>query len=187
MITAARSEGAHLRAVEEPAERAAVAGTILLADRAERAQPDYRWEMHEWTRRDGDPAPDGVPQAAGGPRPADPGPADFVQRDFGSRPPALTTRSEDPAILILSTDDDEPRSWLRAGMALTRVLLVATCAGATASLLNQAVDLPGSREMLRRHTGTPEYPQALLRVGYPEHQAPPTPRRRVDDILTVTL
>ena len=69
-------------------------------------------------------------------------------------------------------------------MALHRVLLVATGAGAAASLLNQAVELPGLRVQLRRELRIDGHPEALLRLGYAE-PAPPTPRRPVDDVFQI--
>jgi hypothetical protein len=107
-----------------------------------------------------------------------------VQREYGSPRPRHGWTPEDPTVALLSSDTDDPAGWLAAGMALSRLLLVATCAGLSASLLNQAVDLPGSRTMLARVTRTSGYPQALLRLGYPRQPGPPpTGRRPVDDIL----
>ncbi|MCM3884194.1 hypothetical protein [Frankia sp. R82] len=178
-------EGAHLHVVAEgdTTQVTALAHTLALADRAQRASPHYRRELQEWTRPAGDGTPDGVPQvAAGARRPVpEPEPGEFLQRDFGSDrlwqgPP------EHPTIMLLSAEDDQ-QSLLRAGMALARLLLVATAAGAKASLLNQAVDLAGSREMVRRHTRTPALPQVLLRLGYTDEVAAPTPRRPVTEIL----
>jgi hypothetical protein len=181
LAAAAQAEGAHLSFIDKAGDREATARVLVLADRALRAQPAYRREIDAWSRRGGAQATDGVPASAGGARPIERGPTDFRQRDFGSS--SALWQPEDPAIAVLFTDADDPPGWLRAGMALCRLLLVATCAGASASLLNQPLDLPGSREMLTKVTHLPGAPLALLQLGYSTGQAPATGRRPIRDIL----
>ena len=91
---------------------------------------------------------------------------------------------EDPDIIVLYSRDDIAGEWLRTGMALHRVLLVATAAGVATSLLNQPVELPALRAQLRHELRIDGHPQALLRLGYAP-PAPPTPRRPVDDVLQI--
>ena len=125
------------------------------------------------------------------------GPATFLQRDFdvdGSAALAGPTsraelmaggrEPEDPDIVVLYSRGDIAGEWLRAGMALHRVLLVATAAGVAISLLNQPVELPALRAQLRHELRIDGHPQALLRLGYAP-PAPPTPRRPVDDVLQI--
>jgi hypothetical protein len=126
LAEAVRAEGAEL--VDDEGQRRALAQTLVLADRAERASPRYRQELAEWTRSAGADAPDGVPQWANGPRSPVHEPGEFVQRDFGAAPHPHAP-PERPTVLVLGTKDDEPRSVLRGGMALARLLL-----GTTSSL-----------------------------------------------------
>ena len=50
-----------------------------------------------------------------------------------------------PALVILCTDADDPRTWLQAGQALQRVLLHAHANGLSASFLNQPIEVESLR------------------------------------------
>lgn len=193
---AAAAEGCALHFVERPGERLSVAHLVALADRLQEQDPAFQAELWAWSRFD-DAANDGIPRSAvRGRRLA--GPSTFVQRDFdvdGSAATASPTSradlmppggrgQEDPDVILLSSRGDVAGEWLRAGMALHRVLLVATAAGVGASLLNQPVELPALRAQLRNELRIDGHPQALLRLGYAP-PALPTPRRRVDDVLEI--
>ena len=85
---------------------------------------------------------------------------------------------------MLSTANDEPCDWLRAGQALQRVLLTAARNGLAASLLYQLIELHDMQERAAGAEWWPwgECPQIIIRFGY----GPPgaeSPRRKVDDIL----
>jgi hypothetical protein len=83
------------------------------------------------------------------------------------------------AYLVISTDTDTPRDWLRAGEATSAALLAATGAGLASSMLSAAVEVPGARLLLRSVTGEARHPQIVLRIGVNEAaEPPPTSRRR---------
>ncbi len=139
--------------------------------------PARRAELDRWTGVD--PARgEGIPAEAVGPR-VD-GRA-VPLRDFA---PDLVDR---PAaqfehviqLALLSTEEDSRADWLRAGQAMERVLLTATARGLAASFLSHPLERADLRSALRDPLGGPEYPQMLLRIGYPTVAAPATPRRRV--------
>ena len=196
---AAAAEGCRLRFVVRPGERLGVAYLVGLADRLQEQDPAFQAELWGWSRFD-DAARDGIPRSAVRGRRLT-GPATFLQRDFdvdGSAalagptsptsraelmPRAVANRKTQTSILLYSRDDIAGE-WLRAGMALHRVLLVATAAGVATSLLNQPVELPALRAQLRNELRIDGHPQALLRLGYAP-PAPPTPRRPVDDVLEI--
>jgi len=195
---AAAAEGCRLRFVVRPGERLGVAYLVGLADRLQEQDPACQAELWGWSRFD-DAARDGIPRSAVRGRRLT-GPATFLQRDFdvdGSAalagPTSPTSRAElmaggrepeDPDIVVLYSRGDIAGEWLRTGMALHRVLLVATAAGVATSLLNQPVELPALRAQLRNELRIDGHPQALLRLGYAP-PAPPTPRRPVDDVLQI--
>lgn len=91
--------------------------------------------------------------------PDSPAPADAV---------ALTVMSEAErtSIIVLGTDSDDPRAWLRAGRAIADLLLVLTDAGLVSAPLGPVVDLPVTRARLRHELGLIGYPQLMLRIGY---------------------
>jgi nitroreductase len=190
---AAAAEGCRLRFVTRPGERRGVAHLVALADRLQEQDPFFQKELWAWSRFD-DTTGDGIPRTAVRGRRLV-GPATFLQRDFdvdgtaaltnpGRAKPLVAGEPEDPDVAVLYSRDDTAAEWLRTGMALHCVLLVATAAGVSASLLNQPVELPGLRIQLRHELRINGHPQALLRLGYAE-PAPPTPRRPVDDVFQI--
>ncbi|MFD0427288.1 hypothetical protein ACFQ60_01435 [Streptomyces zhihengii] len=67
---------------------------------------------------------------------------------------------------------------------MERVLLQATLDGLSTSLNSQALEWPELRWLMRDPRSATAYPQMLLRFGYGP-AVPATPRRPVEEILTV--
>ena len=91
-------------------------------------------------------------------------------------------------ILVLSTGDDEPRSALRCGEALSAVLLECTVAGMATCTLTHMTEMASSRSIIAQLAGTPGQPQLLIRVGRsPAHDQhfEPTPRRPLTEVLEI--
>ena len=85
--------------------------------------------------------------------------------------------AENGAVLaLLSTTGDSPDDWLRAGRALSRLLLEATVAGLTASFATTVLENPTTRHEVVRSLGLVGAPQVLLQLGYGEPGVR-TPRR----------
>jgi hypothetical protein len=187
LVAAATAEGAQLIQITRPEHRLATARLSQEADQEENANPAYRAELRAWTsadqsRRDGVPAI-AVPHA-------DAGSGDDIPiRDFDTHGlgwlPTKTQSSLNQCLLLLGTLQDKPAVWLRAGEALERVLLEATLRGYVASLFTQVIEVPRTRQLLRRDLAVAMNPHVLLRVG----RAPKTPasrRRRLADVLSET-
>jgi hypothetical protein len=77
--------------------------------------------------------------------------------------------------------DDAP-AWLAIGQALERVLLVATDVGYAVSYLNQTIEVPQFRSLLRQLTGCETYPQIQLRIRRGDAQ-PHSPCRPLHEVL----
>ncbi|QJY47716.1 Acg family FMN-binding oxidoreductase [Pseudonocardia broussonetiae] len=181
---AAADEGAWLHLVTATDELATLQRLAVRAHQEQDADPAFRAELRRWTgtspRR-----PDGVPVAAGGPRPVlhD----RWVLRDFtdGTAPQRAPGREfeSDPLIAVLTSHLTGPHADVRAGEALQRVLLTATADGLSVSFLSQLIEVDRARDELRRLVGGPLPPQAVLRVGrgWP---AVPIPRRPVADLVS---
>lgn len=177
---AVRAEGAVLRVYDDPLEVERLVDLLNDADRAEHVDPDRMAERAAWvgvTDRD-----DGIPVQSLGPRPKDDrtayrdlGYAIRVSREEASFEPA-------PTVAVLSTEHDRPVDWLRAGQALERLLLEATRAGVSASFLNQSLEQPDLRWLVRNPVSGIGHSHMLLRLGYGE-QVPPTPRRPLEQML----
>jgi nitroreductase len=88
---------------------------------------------------------------------------------------------------VLATHSDGPLDRLRAGEALSAVLLAATQLGLATTPLSQAIEVDVTRKELQHQVlHVPEHPQLIIRIGWPATAAaelPPTPRRNLDAVL----
>jgi nitroreductase len=182
---AALGQGAILRVVDGGRSRAALLEAIGEADKQQQDVPGYATELATWTgHRTGD---DGVPAANLLNRAAAGVPAArrFAGGDLGPVPANL----EDGAVLtVLGTASDDTLSRLRAGEALSAVMLSATTLGLATCPLSQPLEIGTTRRVLRDDVleGTLS-PQLVLRLGWPPagSSLPATPRRPFADIATV--
>lgn len=145
-------------------------------------------DLAQWTRIDApsvNTAPDGIPDYAFGPRKRG---GKAPMRDFAGIRPVVGRGTADfeqsPQPALLSTTDDRPEDWLRAGQAMERVLLLATLEGLSSSFATQAIEWTDLRWPLRDPVTGRGYTQMVLRLGYgPE--GPSTPRRPVPEVLDI--
>jgi nitroreductase len=180
---AALDEDAWLHIVDEPAQRAALRALVRRAHRTQTADPAFRAEFAGWIS----PSPgrrDGIPAAAAG---ALPEPQDaWVLRDFTDGTGRIRIPGKDfeeePLIAVLTSHLSGRMAEVQVGQALQRVLLTATAAGLATSFLSQVVEVPRTREELRRLIGGTRPPQAVLRIGHGWPIAA-TPRRPALDML----
>jgi hypothetical protein len=89
---------------------------------------------------------------------------------------------------ILFTDGDEPRDWLAAGEALSDVWLTLTARRLAASPISEVVEMPSTREALRRMLAGVGYPAVALRIGVPVDPAdvpPASARRPGSDVIAL--
>lgn len=188
---AAESHGAMLRPLHD-SETAAVAVLVEHAEQDLLHLPGYREELaaHVWPDQEAPTHSDGMPLSAVAPG-ADRG-EEIKGRRFppasasrGAPPPVAPPVAERPVVVLLTTIADTTHDWVTAGRALSAVLVEATRSGLVAQPLGQATDLPSARTELRSVLGIIGVPQLLLRLGYAEVQHPTTPRRGVDDVLTL--
>ena len=181
VIEAVDLEHAVLRVYDDQAEVDRVVGLIRAAELdATLTVPAAAAERDHWVGR---PQPgEGVPAASLGPRAAS------VRAPFRDLAPGPDPDRErvpfeaTPTIAVLSTITDQRADWVRAGMALERALLVLTRAGVSASFMNQPVELPDLRWLLRSPVTGVGQAQMLLRIGYGP-PVPPTPRRHLDEVV----
>jgi hypothetical protein len=181
VIEAVDLEHAVLRVYDDAAEVDRVVGLIRAAELdATLTLPAAASERADWVgrRREGE----GIPADSLGPRPVsiraphrDLAPGADPERE---RVPFETT----PTIAVLSTMHDQRADWVRAGMALERALLVLTRAGVSASFMNQPVELPDVRWLLRSPLTGVGQAQMVLRIGYGP-PVPLTPRRPLTEVV----
>jgi len=176
---AAAREGARLVTLNA-GQRQQAGELVAEGDRQQWDDPRWRRELAMWMhpRRDGDGL--AVPLLAA---PL----AQAVVRtfDMGNGVAAKDRQllMGSPWLTILATPQDDTLSWLRAGQALQRALLVGCRHGLQASYLNQPAELPALRARLQLLLGTAEHPQLVIRWGHPTEVLPPAPRRPVDAVI----
>jgi nitroreductase len=161
-------------------------GTRLLAGiteaaRIQEAEPAYRHETALWSGRsagvDGIPAPN-LPPAA---------PAGTPARRFAAGTiDQIDIDEPDGALLaVLGTASDDTLSQLRAGEALSAVMLHATVLGLATCPLSQPLEVESTRTTLRDDIllGAMS-PHLVVRIGWaPTAPLPPTPRRPISEVL----
>nr|WP_221380737.1 nitroreductase [Actinoplanes polyasparticus] len=179
LIEAATSESAWLDLLVGMTALTGFAEIAGSADRVLRRDGRYQAELIGWTHAG--QAPDGVPVTAGAPLAE---PQDLLpQRTFGDRRRAPGRDYEpEPLIGILGVPGDWAADQITAGQALQKVLLTATDAGLSVSMISQPIEVPAARDQLRRSLGRTGYPQLALRIGYGTPSTA-TPRRSVTDVL----
>lgn len=186
---AAAEEGAWLVPVEPGPTREALAELIAEGSRLQGTDAELRHELSEWVLTNHSRRRDGVPGYAFGVSDLasllGPFVMDVVPWGGAHARHEQASALAAPALAILCTEDDTPRDWLVAGQAVERLLLRACSEGVSASFLNQAVQLPGLRELLRDTLGLRGAPQLVLRMGYalPGRDPRHAPRRPAAEVM----
>jgi nitroreductase len=177
---AAILEGASLTVLDFIEARSLLA-LVRTANVRLRENPAYHEELARWTTDDPGRG-DGVPPAAFGPRSTSEA---LPVRDFGlgrdTKQRDVQSFEVEPTIAVLATKGDTPLDWLRAGIALERVLLEATVAGIATACMSQPLEVPPLRHLYDE--GRPQAAtQMILRLGYAP-PATPTPRRPLHEVV----
>ncbi|MGY4103096.1 Acg family FMN-binding oxidoreductase [Nocardia sp. R16R-3T] len=157
--------------------------TTRIAAARHAGDPEYRFELANWSGKHS--SDDGVPARNAPPvRPHD----EPSAREFAA--PGLADSAHQPdyaELLVISTSADDRLSRLRAGEAMSAVLLTATNIGLATCLLTEPLEIADLRRRVRVEVlDDVAQPQAILRIGWLPTGAlplPVTPRRSVDDVL----
>lgn len=174
---AVEAEQVSLHAV--PADRVTeLAAATDHAQRVAAEDPNARAETARWV---GGSRPDqtGIPDAA---IPASTPQTTVPARDFGQQGTLEVGSGHDrfARYLILFGAGDEPADWLHAGEALSACWLTAIEHGLSLVPISSVIEVPATREGVRRLIGDLGHPYLVVRIGVAdlEHPGPPhTPRR----------
>jgi hypothetical protein len=181
--------GARLIPVADEATRERLTAAFRDAAARQRFAPGYAAELQLWTRRTA-----GTRDGIGAGNIAQPLEAGFPLRTFTEhaqlpqpRPASGHGDTDDAAELaVIVTNGDGTTERLRAGEALSAVLLHATKLRLATTPLSQATEVAEARSAVRRTLETFRQPQILVRVGWPATAAgelPTTPRRDLHAVL----
>jgi nitroreductase len=176
LAKAAADEGAHLH-VLHPDQVDDLAVAVARAATVDADDPAIQAELDRWTggpRTEGSGIPDeAIPQRP--PRTNVPVRAFAHSGTLSIYPP---TSPQAPAIggehdksaayAILYGDTDDPAGWLRAGEALSAVWLTAVEHGVGVLPISEAVEMPASRQALRRTLSFFGWPYLAMRLGIPD-------------------
>lgn len=184
----AAGQGAILVPATDPHDRFRLASAIAEAARQQEANPEYASELAAWAGRSF-AATEGVPAANAPASRTQHG--DTVLRTFphGALAQAPEDGEDDAGeLLVLGTSSDDRISQLRAGEAVSAVLLAATEFHLATCPLSQPLEIGTTRALLRDRVldGT-AFPQMVLRIGWaPVHSdpLPAAPRRALDEVLS---
>jgi hypothetical protein len=179
------AEGAYLHVVPDDRVPELAVSVDEAAD-VEYFDPAYRSELTKWTSR---PAwtGDGVPPATA----AQPGLRRVPVRNFLADGSAgLLAGADDDegaAFVIIFGAGDRPIDLLRAGEAMSALLLEATAEGISTAPISEAVEVAWPRVLLRRLLSGMGEPYLIVRLGYVDSTdvLPVTPRRAVDEVIRI--
>lgn len=183
LVARAAEQGALLRPVSGSA-RAVLLDAIREAARLQEDEAGYQTETALWSgQRTGD---EGVPAANLLRDPAGTGGGTARRFSEGTIEQPADGEPDGAALLVLGATSDDLLSQLRAGEALSAVLLHATVLGLATCPLSQPLEVGPTRQVLRDQVLEGAIaPQIVLRVGWaPEGSPPPaTPRRPVSECI----
>jgi hypothetical protein len=166
LLDAAEGQGIHLYVLQHE-DTTALVTAVSHAQDLQMANPAYRAELAHWTQR---------PQTTGDCMPADPitpptphrvPVRHFGLEDCGGLHPG-TGYDQEVRYAVLAGNTDEPTAWLRAGEALSAVLLTAVDEGLAVSPINDVAEVPSARAHLSEMLGGIANPFLALQIGVAE-------------------
>lgn len=188
LVSRAAEQGAILVPATEPRTRFRLVSAIAEAARRHATDPNYASELGRWLGG-GFTATDGIPSENIPLRPTRYGDTQLREFPGGTLTQAVGDEDEDAGqLLILATSSDDTVSRLRAGEAMSAVLLAATDFHLSSCPLSEPLENDATRIFLRDHVlDDAAFPQMVLRIGWAplgSDPVPVTPRRAVDEVLT---
>ena len=169
LVKAATDEGAQLH-VLHPDQVDELAVAVAHAATVDAEDPAIQDELDRWTggrRTEGTGIPDeAIPQR--------PPQTNVPGRNFARSGtlPIGGEHDKTAAYAILYGETDDPAGWLRGGEALSAVWLAAVELGIGVLPISEAVEMPASRQTLRRALSFFGWPYLAMRLGIPDPDRP---------------
>jgi hypothetical protein len=183
-ITAAvAAEGVRLRIVP-PDQMPLLAIAAATAALVQQSDPAYRNELIRWINRP-QWSKDGVPPGLAVRRVPRRVPVRAFALDPGEGLPAGAGGDGGAEYQVLYHAEEEPADWLRAGEALSALLLTATAYGLATSTISDVIEVGRSRRLVRRVLGEPGQPYIAVRCGVAAtgEALPEAPRRDPAEVI----
>lgn len=183
LVTAAEAEETKVHQVRL-GQMPMLAIAVATAGADEMASSDYRSELLRWTNRP-EWSADGVPPATGVAKV----PRRVPVREFAVFPqegtPVEPGGDRGAVYLILYGSGLSPHEWLRAGEALSAVLLTAVSLDLASAPITDVLEVDHPRDLVRGLLGSVGEPYAVVRCGYPIDGAPlaQSPRRGAEEVV----
>ena len=172
---AAADQGAMLHVVESARELRTVGFLVEHAAVQQALLPDAVGEAAQWTGRTRG-AESGVPAANVPAAPAGTIPVRHAAAAEQEQSRLGRDESDGTVVALLATAGDSPVDHVRAGEALSAVLLTATRLGLATDPISQPLELEDTRQELRRVClDDRAEPQVLVRLGWAPVSAAPVP------------
>lgn len=187
IVTEQREEGRVWLHFAKVDEKNSLADIVAEGDRIQMSDKRFRRELASWIHSNRSHSKDGMPGYAFGYSDVMSYMRPFVIRTFdigkGQAAKDRQLALGSPVLAALGTESDKAIDWLEAGMALSRMLLLAISENVWCSFLDQPLEVPELRgkvqEVLKEEKG---FSQLLIRMGYGQ-DIKPTPRREVDEVI----
>jgi hypothetical protein len=88
-----------------------------------------------------------------------------------------------PAMMVISTKNDNPETWVRVGMVWEKIALMVTRAGANIGMLAAPIQIGEWHRGLQEILNSDLRPQTFSRLGFSNKVPVPSPRLDRDDIV----
>jgi hypothetical protein len=162
-----------------------MADILARSQKIQLGNKEMRKELANWIRPNTSDARDGLPGYSFGYSDFESylGKFIFGTFDMSSSRARVETANiiASPAVAVLSTDNDDKLTWIKAGMLFETLFLKATSLNVMFDLFSQPVAIPDLRQEMSQMLNA-KYPQLLIRMGYAQPSRH-TPRRLVDEVL----
>jgi len=180
-----KRDGFDLNILTDEAGKSAMSDILARAHKIQLGNKAFRKELASWVRTNTGDEKDGLPGYSFGYSDFESyfGSFIFGTFDMSSSRARIETAymKASPAVAVLSTDQDDMMTWLKAGFLFEILFLKATEMDVRFDLFSQPVAIPELREEMARILKV-KYPQLLIRMGYAE-PSKHTPRRPLEEVL----
>ena len=182
----ARHYGIAFASIADDSVRSEIADLVADADRRLMADASFRNELARWVRSSRSSKHDGMSLSSFGMGDELSALTAFAIRNFEIGGDTAETHRQlvldTPVMGLLVSLADDPKSWLRTGMALADILLELTARGFACSFANQPLEVAALRPRAAQLFQTSGFAQMLVRIGCAE-EVPAAARRCACQVL----